>query len=55
MADTTNLGITKPTPGGDSGTWGTTLNTGADNFDTAIAGTLTKSVAGSADVALTSA
>ena len=55
MADTTNLGITKPTPGGDTGTWGTVLNTGADEFDTAVAGTLSKSVAGSADVSLTDA
>ena len=55
MADTSNLGITKPTPGGDAGTWGATLNTGADNFDTAVAGTLSKSVAGSANVSLTDA
>ena len=55
MADTTNLGITKPTPGGDTGTWGTVLNTGADEFDTAVAGTLSKSVAGSAAVSLTDA
>ena len=55
MADTSNLGITKPTPGGDAGTWGATLNTGADNFDTAVAGTLSNSVAGSANVSLTDA
>jgi len=55
MADTTNLGISKPTPGASENVWGTTLNTGADNFDTAVAGTLSKSVAGSADVSLTDA
>ena len=55
MADTTNLGVSKPTPGASENVWGTTLNTGADNFDTAIAGTLSKSVAGDADVSLTDA
>ena len=55
MANTTNLGIPKPTPGASENVWGTTLNTGTDSFDTAIAGTLTKSVAGSSNVALTSA
>ena len=55
MADTTNLGISKPTPGASENVWGTTLNTGADNFDTAVAGTLSKSVAGDANVSLTDA
>ena len=55
MANTTNLGIPKPTPGASENVWGTTLNTGTDSFDTAIAGTLTKSVAGSSNVTLTSA
>jgi len=55
MANTTNLVIEKPVPGGSNNVWGTTLNTGADSFDTAVAGTLSKSVAGSADVSLTDA
>ena len=55
MANTTNLVIEKPVPGGSNNVWGTTLNTGADSFDTAIAGTLSKSVAGSANVSLTDA
>jgi len=55
MAATTNLGIDKPTVGGSDNVWGTTLNTGSDNFDTAIAGTLSKSVAGSSNVSLTDA
>jgi len=55
MANTTNLGIAKPTPGASENVWGTTLNTGADGFDTAVAGTLSKSVAGDANVSLTDA
>ena len=55
MANTTNLVIEKPVPGGSNNVWGTTLNTGTDSFDTAIAGTLSKSVAGSANVSLTDA
>ena len=55
MADTTNLGITKPTVGASENVWGTTLNTGADSFDTAVAGTLSKSVAGDANVSLSDA
>jgi len=55
MADTTNLGVSKPTPGASNNVWGTTLNTGADSFDTAVAGTLSKSVAGSVNVSLTDA
>ena len=55
MANTTNLGIEKPTVGGSENAWGTTLNTGSDGFDTAVAGTLSKSVAGDANVSLTDA
>tara|TARA_R110000765_G_scaffold54850_1_gene109109 strand:- start:26 stop:952 length:927 start_codon:yes stop_codon:yes gene_type:complete len=55
MANTTNLGVSKPTPGASNNVWGTTLNTGADSFDTAVAGTLSKSVAGSVNVSLTDA
>jgi hypothetical protein len=33
MADTTNYGWTKPTIGGSADTWGTTLNTLADDID----------------------
>jgi hypothetical protein len=33
MADTTNLGITKPTVGADTDTWGGIVNTGLDDID----------------------
>ena len=34
MADTTNYGWTKPTVAGDTGAWGTILNTALDDIDT---------------------
>lgn len=36
MADTSKLGITKPTVGGSTGTWGTELNTALDDLDLAL-------------------
>lgn len=52
MGQTTNLGITKPVGEGD-GQKIATLNEGADNFDRALAGMLSLSVAGSANITLT--
>ena len=37
MADTTNLGITKPTVGADTDTWGGIVNTGLDDIDAVFA------------------
>jgi hypothetical protein len=37
MADTTNLGITKPTVGADTDTWGGIINTGLDDIDALFA------------------
>ena len=37
MADTTNLGITKPTVGADTDTWGGIINTGLDEIDAVFA------------------
>tara|TARA_R110000796_G_scaffold176593_2_gene293497 strand:- start:1468 stop:2049 length:582 start_codon:yes stop_codon:yes gene_type:complete len=37
MANTTNLGITKPTVGADTDTWGGIINTGLDNIDALFA------------------
>ena len=37
MADTTNLGITKPTVGADTDTWGGIINTGLDEIDAIFA------------------
>lgn len=50
---TPNLGLTKQANGENSGTWGTIVNTVFDMVEDAIAGRLSKSVAGSSDVALT--
>ena len=52
---TASLALEKQATGEASGTWGTALNTVLDNIDTAIAGYLSKSVAGAADVTLTAA
>lgn len=38
MATTTNYGITKPTPGGSDGTWGTENNAAIDAFDALLGG-----------------
>lgn len=57
MTYTTNLLIYQPTPGGaaDTNTWGTSLNNKMMAlFDSAIAGVLSLSVAGSSNVVLTS-
>jgi hypothetical protein len=51
QSTTTNLGITKPQVG--QAQPATTIATGFDNFDSAVAGRLSKSVAGSSDVTLT--
>lgn len=51
QSTTTNLGITKPQTGQAQPQ--VTISTGFDNFDAAIAGRLSKSVAGSSDVTLT--
>lgn len=53
---TANIGLTKPTPGDplSENTWGTLLNTDSDLIDSAVAGLLTLSVAGSSNVVLTS-
>jgi hypothetical protein len=51
QSTTTNLGIVKPQTGQAQPQ--VTIATGFDNFDTAVAGRLSKSVAGSADVTLT--
>lgn len=48
---TTNLGIAKPQPGQSQPS--TTIATGFDSFDSAVAGRLSKSVAGSSNVTLT--
>lgn len=53
MSNTTNLDITKPATG--QAQPAVTIATGFDLFDTAIAGRLSKSVAGSSDVTLTTA
>ena len=37
MANTTNLGITKPTVGADTDTWGGVINTGLDDIDALFA------------------
>ena len=52
---TASLSLEKQASGEGSNTWGTLLNTVLDNIDTAIAGYLAKSVAGSSDVTLTAA
>lgn len=53
---TQNLGLENPTPADPAtlNTWGTTENTGRTLVDAAVAGILTLSVAGSANVSLTS-
>lgn len=53
QSTTTNLGITKPQTGQAQPQ--VTIATGFDNFDSAVAGRLSKSVAGSSDVTLTTA
>ena len=52
---TTNLSFEKPAAGEQNNTWGATLNTNYDSLDSAIAGRLSLSVAGSANVTLTAA
>ncbi len=52
---TANLGFEKQATGENNNTWGNVLNTVLDDIDTAIAGFLQKSVAGSSDVTLTAA
>lgn len=52
---TTNLNLEKQAAGENTDTWGSKLNDVLDNLDDAIAGRLNKSVAGSADVTLTTA
>src|SRR5690348_7883512 len=51
----TNLGLIEPTPGDPSvaNVWGTLLNTNQGLVDSAVAGVLSKSVAGSSNVVLT--
>lgn len=53
---TTELQLIKPTPGDplSENTWGTLLNTDMDLLDSAVAGLLTLSVAGSSNVVLSS-
>ena len=50
---TTNLALEKQATGENSGTWGTLLNAVLDQLDKAVAGYLSKSVAGASDVTLT--
>lgn len=52
---TTRLNLEKPGTGEQDGTWGTTLNSNLDTLDEALAGFLSKSVAGSSNVTLTAA
>ena len=51
---TTNLNFTKPDIGTEPNNWGNLLNTNFDELDKAIGQMLTKSVAGNADITLTS-
>lgn len=52
---TTRLNLEKPGTGEQDGTWGGTLNDNFDDLDVAIAGYLSKSVAGASDVTLSAA
>jgi len=52
---TSSLGLEKQATGENENTWGTNLNTNEDYTDKAVAGVLSKSVAGAADVTLTAA
>lgn len=56
MGSYSNLGLYEPTPGDPSvaDVWGTILNTNDQILDNAISGVLTKTVAGNANVVLTS-
>ena len=53
-SQTDNLSLEKQATGENDGSWGTLLNAVLDQIDTAIAGVLSKSCAGSSNVTLTS-